>query len=189
MDGNSLAISGYGYDPYFMAAYQSYNPNFKGVRNPQTTDQAVPQAPASETPVNGNVNTSFKGASEEIKGKKKSHKWWTALLAGAAIFAGIKGHKIGVGDKWYTKTVDGLKRYWNQGVNAIGKLKFKTNSTTSIQQTLALPAGGVQKRSFWFFSEDGKHITKCTRNGQEFDFSQLPESFLESVKRDLKIAV
>ncbi len=189
----SMAIGGY--DPYFMAAYQSYNPNFNGVQNPQAVNQAATQASAAKATASTDtigVNTSFKGASEEIKGENKSRKGWvlTALIAGAAIFAGIKGHKIGVGDKWYTKTADGLKKYWNRGIDAVGKWKLKTNSPISIQQTpLALSSGGVQKGSFWFFSEDGKQITKCIRNGQEFDLSKIPTNFLESVKKDLGIAV
>ena len=48
------AISGYGYDPYFMAAYQSYNPNFKGTGatsagNTQATTSTTPTATTSPT--------------------------------------------------------------------------------------------------------------------------------------------
>lgn len=192
----TMAIGGY--DPYFMAAYQSYNPNFNGVQNTQANqaaNQTAAQVSAAEAPASTNttgVNTSFKGASEEIKGEKKSRSGWVlaALVSAAGIVAAIKGHKIGVGDTWLAKTADGLKQYWNKGVDAVGKWKLKTNSPINIQQTpLALPSGGVQKGSFWFFSEDGRQITKCIRNGQEFDLSQIPTGFLESVKKDLGIAV
>ena len=157
MNGNSLAIGGYGYDPYFMAAFNSYNPNFYGVQNTQA--QAANQAAIMQQQAKGattgsetaGANTSFKGASEEIKGEKKSRSGWVlaGLVSAAGIYAAVKGHKIGVGDTWLAKTADGLKQYWNKGVNAVGKWKLKTNvppvapattgATTTAPARLMLP--------------------------------------------------
>ena len=183
----------YGYDPYFMQAFNSYNPMFMGAMQAQNQqDTTLTQTQAANTQNPSSENTTFKGSDVNKEKKEKNHTA-SIILGGAAIaataYACIKGHQIGNGDKWTTKTIDGLKQYWNKGIDAVSKWKVKTTPQTQLStEPRLLTAAPVMRKDLAFYSEDGKNITKCLKNGKEFDFTQMPEGFLKGIRRDLGIA-
>ena len=118
------AISGYGYDPYFMAAYQSYNPNFKGtgatsVGNTQATTSTSPTVTTSPT---------FQARKEEVENSGSAAKMIVGGLA--AIGTGVllyKAHKKG-GQKGIC---EGFKQMW-KGIT--GKTDDATKETFKMQK-------------------------------------------------------
>ena len=118
------AISGYGYDPYFMAAYQSYNPNFKGtgatsVGNTQATTSTTPTVTTSPT---------FQARKEEVENSGSAAKMIVGGLA--AIGTGVllyKAHKKG-GQKGIC---EGFKQMW-KGIT--GKTDDAVKETFKMQK-------------------------------------------------------
>ena len=112
------AIGGYGYDPYFMAAYQSYNPNFQATNQAPDTTQTVQQGLATNDPT-------FRGKKKEEENSGSA----ASLIVGGALAIGTgvllyKAHKKG-GEKGI---LEGLKQMW-KGVK--GKVSNVTNPAKS----------------------------------------------------------
>ena len=112
------------YDPYFLQAYQSPNYYQLQAQNNQQT--------GGNSTVTTTANPNFKGATAEIvnsnaesKKTNKVAKWVLGTLATAGtVFAAWKCHGKGVGEKWYSKISDGFKKYWDNGIDWVSKLKF-----------------------------------------------------------------
>ena len=187
---NSMAIGAYGYDPYFMQAYNSPN-YYAQLAQTQTQTAATNQ---TNTNTNTNTNTTasavnFKGAADSIKEEKSSNtaKWILGTLATiGTVYLGYKCHGKGIGENWYSKVWVGAKQYWNKAVETIGKWTVKTN--VNRQQTLALPTRWTGNyRGFEFSIENGK-VVKCMRNGVEYVFNDLPQAFRNSALKAIGLA-
>lgn len=137
MDGNSLAISGYGYDPYFMAAFQSYNPNFKGTTDVQ---QANKTAQTSSSSASGNATSQKKSAPENKKSNAGLVLGGIATVGAAVLL--YKAHKKG-GEKGIS---EGLKQIW-QGITNRGR-------------------GEAEKEVFKISQENGKWYAQIPRRRQ-----------------------
>ena len=108
-----MAISGYGYnDPYFLAAYNSYNPNFQGAAQSQSVAAAGQGADLSQNYVKRAPEQESSSNAGLILGA-------AATVASAAAL--IMAYRKGQGANALEKTVDGLKVMWNG-------LKGKINS-------------------------------------------------------------
>ena len=104
-----MAISSYGYDPYFLQAFNSPNYNAQVAQNQQNSSQLQQQSQTSNTTnTNSSITTdgsvNFKGAADSIKEEKSSNtaKWILGTLAAiGTIYVGYKCHgkasvKIGI---------------------------------------------------------------------------------------------
>jgi len=129
------AIGGYGYDPYFMAAYQSYNPNFQGASQSTGTTQTTQQQGLTTS------EPTFRAKKKEEKSSGSAAK----LIVGGALAIGTgvmlyKAHKKG-GEKGI---VEGFKQMW-KGITGKGgqtaSAKPKTFSYQEINgaQTVTIP--------------------------------------------------
>lgn len=133
------------YDKYFLQAYQSPN-NYYAAQAQQagTTQQAGSATNTQSTESLKDVN--FKGASDAItenQEKKSSAAGWLLTGVGTIItgLAAWKCHGRGVkklGEKAgaFEAIGRGFKEYWNQGIDAIRRLKFQnaaSNEASSIE--------------------------------------------------------
>lgn len=119
---SALNSFNYSYDPYFMAAYQSYNPSFQALPT-----QAVKQQPNTDAQAQTQTNPAFKGKTQEKDDESTSAANLIIGIASAAamIYGGYKCHGKGVGDGVFAKVTDGFKKYWNEGIDIVSKWKFE----------------------------------------------------------------
>ena len=108
----------YGYDPYFMNAYQSFNPNFKGI---DYTSQAATNPVTTSAGIN-NIPTQTATTQITQKPKEKNSRAGLILSGVAVVGATVllyKAHKKG-GEKGIT---EGLKQIWQGITNKAGTEK------------------------------------------------------------------
>ena len=102
---NDMAINGY-YDPYFLQAYQYYNPYLQNAATVQASQNTTLTVPVGQT-----------AKPEE---KKKSKAGWilgTVALVGAAMLF-RKGYKAGSGEG-FAKVWDGIKKISTNSYNGV----------------------------------------------------------------------
>ena len=90
------SIGNYANDPYFMYAYNGYNPNFMGVQQYSQAVQSAPEVQAPDTTVV--TDPTFKGAdkSEGSSSNTALLLGGTAVSAAALIYAAKKGNGKGI---------------------------------------------------------------------------------------------
>lgn len=101
---NAIGFNPYGYDPYFLQAFQSFNPNFQGVNSTQP--------PATAAPTATNTITAAQTVPTQAAQPKEKKSRAGLILGGVATVGAAvllaKAHKKG-GEKGIT---EGLKQMW-----------------------------------------------------------------------------
>ena len=151
---DSLALNGlsgygygYGYDPYFMKAFQSYNPNM-----PQTANNIQPTQPAVTNP---ELNTTAT-ATEKAEEKEKSN---AGLVLGGLATAGAAALLYKANKKGGEKGIkEGLKQMW-QGLT--GKAASASTEKFALRQS---------QTGEWFAQVPGRK-QRLTGNYERFGIS------------------
>lgn len=110
---NGVAMSGLGYDPYFMTAYQ-YNPYYA---------QYVTQLQAQQG--QQTQQTTVSAAQTTKAAEKKDHSKAGLILGGVALVGAAvlchKAYKVGSGEG-FAKLGDGFKTLWNSAKNKVNNV-------------------------------------------------------------------
>lgn len=126
---NSMAIGSYGFDPYFMQAYQTpnyYAGNYMAQNNVPAATTALPSAntttsTTTATATNNQQNVNFKG-----KEKEKSNSTAWAILGTVAVIGAAclckKAYNKGVGDTVLAKVKDGFSKMWSGAKTSVTNL-------------------------------------------------------------------
>lgn len=162
------SIGNYANDPYFMYAYNGYNPNFMGVQQYPQAVQSAPEVQAPDTTVV--TDPTFKGAdkSEGSSSNTALLLGGTAVSAAALIYAAKKGNGKGI--------KEGFKNIYNSWFKKGAEKAADKIDDAAAKISNILKDGGknlkeytIQKDGMSFIMKDGKPVKIITQDKKVID--------------------
>ena len=181
------SIGNYANDPYFMYAYNGYNPNFMGVQQYSQAVQSAPEVQAPDTTVV--TDPTFKGAdkSEGSSSNTALLLGGTAVSAAALIYAAKKGNGKGI--------KEGFKNIYNSWFKKGAEKAADKIDDAAAKISNILKDGGknlkeytIQKDGMSFIMKDGKPVKIITQDKKVIDKAKDVTDWLSknpSVRREV----
>lgn len=162
------SIGNYANDPYFMYAYNGYNPNFMGTQQYPQAVQSAPEVQAPDTTVV--TDPTFKG-SDKSEGSSSNTALLvggTAVSAAALIYAAKKGNGKGI--------KEGFKNIYNSWFKKGAEKAADKIDDAAAKISNILKDGGknlkeytIQKDGMSFIMKDGKPVKIITQDKKVID--------------------